>query len=77
MAHGIWGTKAGEFYVAGAASGSSYNSDQRSGIERCGVSCTTNPVPKDLRGKTLYGVWDDGTTIYAVGEDGTILRRSQ
>jgi len=79
VAHGVWGASASEFYVVGASSSVSYNSEVRSGVERCGTTCAINPVPEALRGKVMRGVWGtaDGKQIYAVGETGTILRRSQ
>lgn len=79
-AHGVWGASASEFYVAGASSSlGGYNSDLRSGIERCGTTCAINPVPEALRGKVMRGVWGttDGKAVYAVGEYGMIMRKSQ
>jgi len=76
-AYRVWGTSAADLFVVGASSGG--YTDQSSGIEHCGSSCSKNPVPDKLRSTTLRGVWGtaDGKVVYAVGDTATILRRSR
>ena len=73
----VWGISASDFFVVGASSGGYSSSAASSGIEHCGSSCASNPVPEKLRSMTMRGVWGtpDGKVVYAVGDSSTILRR--
>lgn len=73
-AHDLVGLSASDLFVVGEPGG--YSSSY-SGVERCSVYCTTNPLPEDAKSKKLWGAWitPDGAAIYVVGDSGIILRR--